>query len=398
MRIGRILSFLSLAFFPAVHAQNPTITSIIQEVNIDSLMYRVEEISGFRGVTVNGVTDTIFSRHRLQPGNELAYRFIMQKFASYGLMTDSVLFGSLGKNALAIQPGLVYPNRYYMITGHYDAMPGGTFAPAADDDGSGTGAVLEAARVLSQYQFEYTIVYAIFDEEEQGLAGSSNYANTAFANHDTLLGVLNMDAIAWDGDNDSVARVHTKPIGNSEIISDTVVGVNTNYHIGIDLQVNNPGATYSDHASFWNKGYSAVLIIEDWDNDPNPHYHTVSDSVNYFNVPFFHKMARLSIASTAALAIPYTGQQAGGEELPSTTLQLYPNPVSRWISIGLDHIYPEVTVTLTDLNGRTVLRGDYQQQKWISLNAEGLAPGLYLVTVTNGQQHWTRKIIKTDGE
>lgn len=142
----------------SLFAQNPIIQSIINDVNIDSLIFRAEEISGERGVIVNGSTDTIKSRHKSKPGNELAYDYIIQKLNSYGLQTDSLLFGTVGKNALAIQPGLVYPNQYYIICGHYDDMPNATIAPAADDDGSGTTTVLEAARVLSNYQFEYTII------------------------------------------------------------------------------------------------------------------------------------------------------------------------------------------------------------------------------------------------
>ncbi|MBK9600208.1 MAG: hypothetical protein IPO60_18290 [Flavobacteriales bacterium] len=53
--------------------------------------------------------------------------------------------------------------------------------------------------------------------------------------------------------------------------------VNTIYGLGLPIVVNNPGATYSDHASFWSEGYGAILVIEDFDNDPNPHYHTSSE-------------------------------------------------------------------------------------------------------------------------
>ena len=59
-------------------------------------------------------------------------------------------------------------------------MPSGTTAPGADDNASGTAAVIEAARIFTQYDSKYTIIYALWDEEEQGLIGSAYYAHQAF--------------------------------------------------------------------------------------------------------------------------------------------------------------------------------------------------------------------------
>ena len=332
-----------------IHSQSQIIRAIIDSVNIDSLMFRVEEISGERGVFILGEEDTIYSRNRNRPGNEICFRYIREKLYSYGLQVDSGSFGMTGgKNIWGVLPGYVYFNEPVILCAHYDGMPNQAIAPAADDDGSGVAALLEAARVITQggYQFEHPIIFAFWDEEEYGLAGSTNYAQLANAANDTIHGVINMDAIAHDSDNDSVARVHTRPTGNSEIIADTVVAVNMDYAIGLDLLVNNPGATYSDHASFWNNGYGAVLMIQDWDNDANPHYHTVTDKIDYFNVPYFHKMARLSIASAAAFAVPYAIGTAGvDEENESTRVILYPNPASETVNLKWWGEFERITIS-----------------------------------------------------
>lgn len=359
-------------------AQNPYVAEMISRVNIDSLMHHVEEISGYIPVVIDGNTDTIKSRNKFQPGNDKAFRFIAQELRSYGLEPDSGLFGTRGKNIWAIQQGAIYPNQYYIICGHYDAMPTGSIAPAADDDGSGVGAVLEAARVLSDYLFEYSIIYAFWDEEEYSLTGSNKFATDAQTNGMQILGVLNMDAIAWDGNNDSVARVHVKPIANSENIGDTVFMMNTRYHIGLDLQLNNPGATYSDHASFWNKNFSALLIIQDWDNDPNPHYHQVSDSITYFNVPFYHKMARLSISSVATLAIPL-GYLGIDENKPNMEFSVYPNPVDHYLNIVAKDKNAITQAEIFSLSGTkmisvTPLNG--------GIELDGLSPGIYILRLT----------------
>src|SRR5688572_30804844 len=157
-----VLSFIFFSYVNFAFSQNPYITSILNDIRIDSLVDFVEKISGEEGVVVNGNLDTIYSRHKSRPGNELAFQYIIQEFERLGLQSDSMVFSATGKNALAIQPGSVYPDKYYIICSHYDGMPNLPIAAAADDDGSGVGAVLEAARVLSKYQFEYTLIYAIW--------------------------------------------------------------------------------------------------------------------------------------------------------------------------------------------------------------------------------------------
>jgi hypothetical protein len=379
-------------------AQNQTIRAIIDSVNIDSLMFRTEEISGVRGVVVNGVADTIRSRNKSKPGNELCFKYIRDKFISYGLQVDSGTFGSVGKNIWAVLPGTLYPNEPVIICAHYDGMPNQAVAPAADDNGSGTAAVLEAARVITQggYEFEHTLIFAIWDEEEYGLAGSTNFAAAADAANDTIHGVINMDAIAHDSDNDSVARVHTKPTANSEIIADTVVAVNQDFNIGIDLLVNNPGATYSDHASFWNHNYGAVLMIQDWDNDANPNYHTVNDKVDFFNIPYFHKLARLSIASAAAFAVPYTAPVGAGiEEQSGESFKLYPNPTHQILNLRWQLEYQMVQVT--NMVGSVVYSANLgKEQKSHIIHLDELPSGIYLVKLSSNKYNCVKKIVKNE--
>ncbi|MBK7247048.1 MAG: M20/M25/M40 family metallo-hydrolase [Flavobacteriales bacterium] len=136
-------------------------------------------------------------------------------------------------------------------------MPGGTTAPGADDDGSGVCAVMEAARVMAGHDFENTVVFALWDEEEQGLIGSAYYTSAAAGNDEEILAAVQMDAIGYDGNGDGLMRIHTRPVANSIAIKDSVLMVNTIYGLGLPIVVNNPGATYSDHASFWSEGYGA---------------------------------------------------------------------------------------------------------------------------------------------
>lgn len=389
----RYLLFLfSFGFYFIGYSQNPIITSIINDVKIDSLVNFVENISGEKGVNINGNVDTIFSRHKTRAGNEIAFKYILSEFSRYGLQTDSLVFSATGKNALAIQPGSVYPNKYYIICGHYDDMPNLPIAPAADDDGSGVGAVLEAARVLSQYEFEYTIIYALWDEEEQGKVGSLAYANLANTNNDSIMGVINIDAIAWDGDNDSAAMVHTKTsAANSLQISDTILSVNSTYSLGLNLALTNPGATYSDHASFWTNNFGAVLLIEDWTFDPNPHYHTDSDLIIYFNLPYYERMARLGIASLASLAVP-VGPLSVHETSSNTALKVYPNPTKDFINIQLDESINRIT--LYNSNGSVITEQNNINNHLSSINMENFDSGIYILVIETKNQVFTKKVTR----
>jgi hypothetical protein len=227
--------------------------------------------------------------------------YIKQKLDSYGLTTFNQNWSSTGRNVYGVQTGTDFPNQQYIICAHYDDTPPGSTAPGADDNASGTAAVLEAARIFTQYQSKYTIIYALWDEEEQGLVGSAYYAQQAALAGDSIRGVINLDMIAWDSDNDDFAEIHTRSVGNSYDIKDKMVDVNATYNIGLTLQINDPGTTLSDHASFWSNGYGAVLLIEDW-QDFNPYYHTTNDKVQYFNQPYYHKMSRLALGTVATLA------------------------------------------------------------------------------------------------
>jgi hypothetical protein len=253
-----ILILQSISF-----GQTPVIQSIIDQTNLDSLIYFVQELSGEVQTIIGGQPYTIVSRHKNQPSNDKAADYIKQKLNSYGLVTYDQWWSGTGRNVYGVQLGSLYPNKKYIICAHYDDMPSGSTAPGADDNGSGTAAVLEAARIFTQYNSNYTIIYALWDEEEQGLVGSAYYAQQAALAGDSIMGVINMDMIAYDGDNDGVGEIHVRNYGNSFALRDTMVEVNTTYNIGVTPSIQNNGTTASDQASFWNNGYGAILLIEE---------------------------------------------------------------------------------------------------------------------------------------
>ncbi|MCX6166045.1 MAG: M28 family peptidase [Ignavibacteriae bacterium] len=146
------------------------------------------------------------------------------------------------------------------------------------------------------------MVFAAFDEEELGLYGSKGYSDTAYLHGDSIVGVINLDMISYDGNNDSKSYIVTNT--NSSPFADEVISALNTYVPTLNPIKYFDNTANSDHASFWTHNWKAILSIED-ENDFTPYYHTVNDKFNTLNVPFFQKMTKGAIAALAALAADY---------------------------------------------------------------------------------------------
>lgn len=226
------------------------------------------------------------------PELALARENIIDTFVSFGLPVELQHFMYMGDhyNVIATQVGTKYPDSYFLIGSHYDSVDN----PGADDNASGTALVMEVARVLSQYDTDYTIKYVAFDMEEWGLIGSYYYTDTHGA--DDILGMVSIDMIAYDI-GEYACDVHsTTP---NRIWANTVINAVNLY--GNDLAASFAGASYgSDHWPFEGIGVPACLLIEAWGN---PCYHQQCDNVdtpNYISYGYATDFAR-SIAGLLAV-------------------------------------------------------------------------------------------------
>jgi Zn-dependent M28 family amino/carboxypeptidase len=130
-------------------------------------------------------------------------------------------------NVVAVQKGRQKSNRYVIMTGDIDSRNSDTMdftndAPGANDNASGMAGTIEAARVLSKYQFDYNIVYLGLSGEEQGLFGGKGFAEYAKKNGWDIIGVLNNDMIGniegVDGVIDNrTFRIFSEPTPANEI-------------------------------------------------------------------------------------------------------------------------------------------------------------------------------------
>ncbi|HYJ79417.1 MAG TPA: M28 family metallopeptidase [Longimicrobiaceae bacterium] len=267
-------------------------------------------------------------------------------------------------NVVATQRGQTDANRYVLIMGHYDSRVNGandstSDAPGANDDASGVAAVLEAARVLSRYRFDGSVVYAALAGEEQGLNGGEILAQHARQNGWRIEGVLNNDIIGnTRGQNgvvdNTTVRVFGPGIaptatqaelrrilttggeldGPSRQLARYVDRIADRYATNLDARVIYRLDRFGrggDHTPFFNLGFPAVRLTETWEDYTRQHQDLrVENGIRYGDVPdmvdfaYVAKVTGLNAASLASLAwappSPDSVTIAGGVS-PSTRLR-----------------------------------------------------------------------------
>jgi hypothetical protein len=299
-----------------------------------------------------GTRHTLSSQTDTKRGIGAALTWTESEFKKFGLPTVRPCDTVTGRRVpqptrvcdmVAIQRGTERPNDVVIITGHIDSrvtdvMNFTSDAPGANDDGSGTAAVIEAARVLSKQKFAGTIVYAALSGEEQGLLGGKILADYAKAQGWNVIANLNNDIIGnscgSDGVcNDKVVRVFSEGPrwqGHEELAAQirSLGGENDSPSrnisrfldslaervpgIGLDvMQVwrNDRFGRGGDHTEFLNLGFPAVrmsVAVENynWQHQDLRTENGVEygDTIDKMDFPYLAKVTKLNVAALAALA------------------------------------------------------------------------------------------------
>jgi len=245
-------------------------------------------------------------------------------------------------DVFAIQRGTERPNDVVIIQGHIDSrvtdpMNATSDAPGANDDGSGTAAVIEAARVLSKHKFPGTIVYATLMGEEQGLYGGKVLAAYAKAQGWNVVAVLNNDIIGnscssdgvcdstharvlsegprSQGQDDLAAATHSLGGENdspSRNISRYLDSLADRLKIGLDVRQIWRTDRFSrggDHIPFLALGYPAARIsvaVEnyDWQHQDlrTENGKRYGDTIDHVDFAYLTKMTKLNVAALASIA------------------------------------------------------------------------------------------------
>lgn len=331
------------------------IESITEAISADSIEANIRTLAGFR--TRHTTSDTTSD----SVGIGAARRWIYDKMEHYSRQSENRLTvtydryvqeseGNLEKpveivNVVGVLHGtqLESKDRRYVVSAHYDSrvsdvMNDTNYAPGANDDASGTAAVLELARVMSKHDFDGTLIFMAVAGEEQGLYGAQHYARQARSANKNIAAMFTNDIIgntvAPDGStNDNEVRVFAQGIPAADTLSryhqmllytggenDTpsrqlgrfIYRVAQNYMPNFNVNMIYRKDRYlrrGDHSAFLEEGYPAVRFSE-----PNEYYERqhqdvrIVDGEQYGDLPEFvdfsyvANVTRLNAAALATLA------------------------------------------------------------------------------------------------
>jgi len=192
-----------------------------------------------------------------------------------------------------------------ILVGHYDSAHRNV--PGANDNASGTAAVLEAARICSRYKFDLTLRFLAAAAEERGLVGSGFYAREAKKSGRNILAVINADMIGYPvlGDSRRIAMSTGK---EWTALMDSTLLFNRRYSLGFILDAHTELMGGSDHVPFIRQGYSAIDLsegtaMEIWGGF-DPFYHRPLDTSDKLDGNLVRNAAQLMITIAAEAAKP----------------------------------------------------------------------------------------------
>jgi len=253
------------------------------------------------------------SRNSNSVGLDEAVAWAVQNFTAMGLQVTTVQhpqYPGHSPNVIASLPGLT--DAWVIAHAHLDSRNTGTNdvsnpAPGADDNGSGSSAVLEMAGIITGawragQQFQYGIQFCLWTGEEQGLLGSRYYASQIADDNVDVIAAINSDMIGYRVNINSILSLMSGSATPSlnNLIDDIVV----QYVPEID-EVGRTNACCSDQQSFWENGYDSAGFFEhEGGAGSYPCYHQQCDLPDEVDFPMLTENTRAAISVVLTLAEP----------------------------------------------------------------------------------------------
>ncbi|MCB1560655.1 MAG: M28 family peptidase [Xanthomonadales bacterium] len=286
---------------------NRTIAKSVPAADMATLAAKVDADRWFRTVS------RLASYNRMnRDGFQAALGVVGQAFQELGLAVSTPQFDVVGASAFvqSMTPGRNFnvigfkpgqDDSVVVIGGHLDSRntpPNASQpSPGAEDNGSGCSGVVEAARVLAPLPSEHGIVFICFGMEEWGLWGSYGHAQFALDSGLDIVGMINMDMIAFDGDDRLDLLMDTAPVGES--LTDMLADIAETY---TDLEVEiSQGLGRSDHAPYLEIGVPAALLIEN-DFEIYGSYHQTTDTPDKLSPVMAGEIIKVAVLGAATLA------------------------------------------------------------------------------------------------
>jgi len=383
---------MSLLLLVVLWQANPLIQEMVDSVSSDSISSSVQRLQDFVDRTFD--SDSCYA----------AAEWIYNKFIDYGMDTvyqETITWPPPAPpNIIGIKRGTLYPDSVYVVAcAHFDAINETTLeplAPGADDNASGVAAVLEAARILKDYQFEYNIRFIALSAEEGMKLGSNYYANRANERGDDIVAVFNTDMIGYvdiqPESLDVFGDTFCEPLVDYFIAcADTYTTTYTTKRLGYQV---------GDGTSFAYYYWQTIGLIEDGYPNNNPYRHSPADTIGagFNDLQFCTNSIKAIVAALASRSGPVGICESDGLHRNMCQLIVKPNPVihdglikfstakSGIVRIGLYNIVGQLT---REIINDYKPAGDYQ----ILLNTAVLSQGIYILVMETNGEKVTRSIV-----
>ncbi len=289
------ISFLN----PITLVEKPEITNALQQLRSDNILESTQFLSSFK------------SRYNKQAQPNQHIQPFMDRlaaaaqFAQFPITIETISHQSTKQLSIKVTlVGATRPDEYIILGGHLDSISGwggsGKTAPGADDNASGSAALYETFRVLTQQtQPERSIEFYWYAGEESGLLGSSEIAEQAKQQQKDIIAVLQLDMTSYPGDGP--LKITSMTDFTNLWLRDFLKAVNQTY-LNVTIQEDQCGYGCSDHASWYRRGFPTLFPTESKFNSSFKAIHTEKDVVSPL-LNFEHALIFSKIAITMAMEL-----------------------------------------------------------------------------------------------
>lgn len=228
-------------------------------------------------------------------GRLMTRTYLASALESLGYKVERQGYRKTGENLFVRLMADKPTDEYILVGAHLDSVKNA----GANDNGTGSSAVLEVATVLKGLSDrKVNVILAFFDEEELGLIGSYAMAREFKRQGLRVTSVHTIDMMGWDSDKDRTVEIE-QPDGG---LWDYYRMVNDRHDLKVPLKRTSSGST--DHVAFRSEGFEAVGLCEEWaGGDTTPYYHKKTDTFETVDFDFLASSTRLLAATVGDLAM-----------------------------------------------------------------------------------------------
>jgi len=277
---------------------DPKISAVLDLIDEDLLREYLTTLVGFAPRMTGTYGCEKSAEYMHEQFHNMGLESRLQNWTAFGNIYHPLIFTS--QNVEGILPGDDPTDDSVLVFGaHYDTV---RTTPGANDDGSGTAAVLAAAYALSHFSFQRTIKFVAFAGEEIGLRGSQAYAKEAYQNQENIMLDIQADMIGHATTLEGSHRMGLTVTEDAPWVFDVFETINTDFEFGFNFSKGDIGRTgkgYSDYFPFVEYGWEALAC---WDGEHDPAMHSADDNLDNINFSYLVNTTKIIAGSLAYLA------------------------------------------------------------------------------------------------